>query len=602
MKTWVYNFILFLSSVLVAQPLTVSTTVDRTELAVNQQLVFTIQLSGEAAQKVGQPDLPDMGGFLSFLGSGGTSQNISFVNGKMSVTKSFTFYYLAVKEGTFTIPPVQVEHQNTPYRSKAIQLTITKSSTPRQGTTTSQSQGTTNSGDLFIRTQISKKKVYQGEPILLTYQIYSAVSVSGYSITKLPETTGFWVEELETPQQPQVRQEVINGRPFVTADVRKIIAFATSPGEKTIGPIVLQCEVREQSRSRNRDIFDSFFDDGFFGRTVRRSVSSNPIDIEVMPLPTQNRPEGFSGAVGEYNLEASVDKTEVDTDEAITLKITISGIGNIRLLPKPKVIIPADFEQYEPKETERINRKDNTISGSKTFEYVLVPRFPGTQRIKPVTFSFFNPKTRQYETLTSPETVIQVAKGQEQFVRPGGSGLSKEEVRYVGRDIRFIKLQSDRFQPLGYRFYNSFPFLAILIVPLLLLGIAFLYKNHVDKLTGNEAYARSRKANAMAMRRLSRAKSLLHIDTQKEFYGEVSNALAGFAADKLNKSKAGLLSDELESEFKRHHIDSELTSDYFSLIRECDYRRFAPTGVTQEVMEQSYKQAKNVIIKLEKEF
>ncbi len=376
--------------------------------------------------------------------------------------------------------------------------------------------------------------------------------------------------------------------------------FPTSPGKKIVGPMTLQCEIKETTRRRSRDMFDSFFDDAFFGRTVRKTIASPAVEIDVKPLPAANKPKSFSGAVGQYKLKAVVDNTSVKTDEAITLKVTISGTGNIRMLSKPEVIIPVDFEQYEPTVTERIDRTNGIISGSKTFEYVLVPRFPGEQHIKPIVFSYFDPRTKTYKTVQTEEIVVNVAKGKDQIVRGGGSGLSKEEVKYVGRDIRFIKMSSDDFKPTGYRLYKSFIFYLFLLLPLAALGIAFIYQKHLEKLSENVAYARSRKANALAMKRLSKARSLLKEETQKEFFAEVSNALAGFAADKLNMSKAGLISDELEKEFKKRHINEELTKEYFDLIRLCDFQRFAPSSVRREEMEESYQAAKKVIIKLEK--
>ena len=589
------------STTALAQPLAVATSVNQSIIAVNQQLVFTIELTGAGAQKIGQPELPDMGGSLTFLGSGGSSQNISVVNGKMSVSKSYTFYYLAAKPGTMTIPPVRVTYKNRSAQSQPLSLTITASATPPQASQGKQKSAQATAGNkLYLRTIVSKKSVYPNEAIIVTYRIYAAVTVSGYSIAKLPETTGFWVEDVEMPQRPQTREQVINGQRYVTADIKKMTVFPTSPGKRRIGPLSLQCEVKQQSRRRSRDPFDSFFDDAFFGRTVRQTIASPIVEIDVKPFPKENEPASFSGAVGQFKLNASIDKTDVNTDEAVTLKVTLSGVGNIQLLPKPKVQIPPDFEQYAPTVSQNIDRTNGVISGGKTFEYVLVPRFPGEQRIKPVAFSYFDPKAGTYKTLQTKEIVINVAKGKNQIVRGGGSGLSKEEVKYVGQDIRFIKVESDDYQPIGYRLYKTFVFYVLLFAPLLILAVAFAYRKHLQKLSGNVAYARSRKANAVAMKRLSKVKQLLNEDSQKDFFAEVSNALAGLAADKLNMAKAGLISNELENEFKKRRLDPELTKEYFDLIRFCDLQRFAPSSVKKEEMQESYQTAKKVIINLEK--
>jgi len=589
-----------------AEPLSVTTSVDKTQLAVNQQLLFTVELSGEAAQKVGNPELPSMNGYLNYLGSRGTSQNISFVNGKMSVSKSFNYYYMAAKEGTFTIPSVKVSYKGKTYSSKPVQITITKSASAGQKSGSQQSQQRLSqeesneiTDELMLRAVVDRKNVYQNQPVIVTYRIYARVNVSSYGISKLPELTGFWAEDFQMPSNPATRQHVINGKRYTVADIKKQALFPTSPGDKTIGPMVLECDVRVR-RNTNRDIFDSFFDDPFFGRSVRKKVSSKPVKINVIPFPSENKPADFSGAVGDYTFDVSVDKKDVETNEAVTLKVTISGTGNIKLLPQPGVQIPPDFEQYDPEMRQNIQRSGNTISGQKTFEYVLVPRFPGKQRIDPVTFSYFDPKTKQYHTLKSEEIVITVRKGDDQFVASSGSGLSKREVELLGKDIRFIKLSSDDFQRVGSRFYSSFLFYALAMGPLLLLGVAFAYKSHVDKLHQNEAYARSRKANAIAMKRLGKAKAVLDENSQKEFYAEIADALYGFVADKLNKEKAGLVRSELENEFEKHSIDPNVQSEYFDLINKCDFMRFAPSTVKLEQMKEFYQRAKQVIIKLEK--
>lgn len=602
------NTLLFLAMLwacnLHGQPLTVSMSVDKTSLALNQQLVLTIDLSGEGANSVSAPELPDMGGYLALLGSGGSSQSIQIINGRMSVQKSHTYYYMAVKEGTFQIPSIKVNYKGGTYESNSVTISITKTaaaptpSRPQSRQSVSPEAGM--GGDLFVRAIVNKRRVYQNEPVIVTYRIYTQVNVSSYGVSKLPETAGFWAEDFDQGQ-PQTREEILNGKKYVVADIKKVALFPTSPGNKTIGPLGIDCEVRVQSRRRSNDIFDSFFDDPFFSRTMKKSIFSKPVEIEVLPLPSEGRPASFSGVVGDFKMDANIDKLDVKTNEAVTLKIRISGTGNIKILPQPQVSIPSDFQQYEPKVTESINRQGGVISGNKTFEYVLVPRFPGEQRIKPIEFSYFDPQAGRYRTLFSPEMIIHVTKGAEDFVSVG-PGLSKEEVRLVGQDIRFIKLSSPAFRPVGYRFYTSFAFVALAVFPALLLIGSIAYRNHLEKLSGNVAYARSRQANRLAMRRLRKAKGFLDEKTQKEFYAEVSHALIGFAADKLNLPAAGVIATEIEEQFKRHSLDENLIKQYLQLMQVCDYQRFAPTSVSKQEMESLYQQASEAIVKLEKAF
>ena len=601
-------FVFFLFTMAAGQSLSVRTFVDNTTLALNQQLVFTIELSGEGANSVSEPELPDMGGYLSFLGSGGTSQSIQFINNRMSVSKSFSYFFMSAREGSFQIPAVHVQFKGTTASSDPITVTITKTAPQSQSQVQPQTQrpqsGAMMDGDIggdevFIRAIPNKTRVYQNEPVIVTYRLYMRASVTSYNLAKLSETEGFWVEEFEMPPQPAVRDETYRGKNYRVADLKRIAVFPTSPGKKTIGPLSIICDVRVTSRQRQRDIFDSFFDDPFFGRTVRKTISTTPIPVEVLPLPQENRPVKFSGAVGQFSYGASIDKNAVKTNEAITLKIKVAGTGNIRILPKPDVQVPSDFEQYEPTIQEAIDRSGNLISGQKTFEYVLVPRFPGQQRIRTGDFSFFNPVTRKYQVISTPEIVVNVAKGTGEFVS-SGSGLSKEEVRLIGQDIRFIKANAGNIQRIGYVFYISPAFMLLIVFPLVAGAISLLYRNHKEHLNENVAYARSRRANRLAMQKLAKAKKVLHENTVKEFYTEISFALVGFAADKLNLSAAGIISTELLELLRKRGLDAAVIDSYSHLIQTCDYQRFAPATVTKKEMEEFYLMAKDVIIKLEK--
>ncbi len=596
--------VLLFSSVAVfptfAEPLSVITTVSPNPVPLNQQVVFTIELSGDGAMKVGQPELPDMGGYLTFLGSGGTSQNISFINGRMSASKSYTFYYLATREGTFTIPAVKVVYDNKTYESQPITMTVTQGPPPTAAPAPS-SPGVSASGEnLFLRAIVSRRRVYQNEPVYVTFRLYSAVSVSGYSITSAPSSAGFWVEEIETPQQPQVREEVINGKRYVCADIKKVAFFPATAGEKTIGPMTVQCEVKVPAR-RSRDPFDAFFSDPFFGRTTTMTVSSPAVTIEALPLPESGKPAEFRGAVGRFQLKAELDRDEATTDDAVTLRVTISGNGNIRLIGEPTVTLPPEFQQYAPNVTENVSRQPGAIGGSKTFEYVMIPRYVGTFRISPVAFAYFDPEAGSYKRLTSPEMFIRVSKGQ-RTAAAVDAGLSREEVKYVGRDIRYIKTEPGKWVRRGSRPYRSSGFFISLAAPLFLWIGAVVYRRRLDMESRDTALLRSRRANAAARRRLSKAKSLLSAPQQKAFYAEIADALQGFAADKLNLEKVDLISSELEGELRRRGVNEELIRRYFDIIRHCDYQRFAPATSTEEEMKAVYRAANEVIVQLEKAF
>lgn len=591
-----------------AADLVVNASANSNIIGINQQFILTVEISGEGANTIGNVELPNTSAFAELLASGGSSQSIQFVNGRMSVQKSFSYYYRAKAEGTFEFPALSVTYKGTAYQSRPFSIQIVKTA-PQSGQsgTRAPSQESLESLDdhLFVKAFVNKRRVYQNEQVMVTYKLYFAINVTQIGAAKLPGTAGFWAEEIEIPNPPTATTEVVGGRQFRVAEIKKTALFPNNPGKLVVDPLGLDCDVRVPSR-RSRSAFDnffedSFFDDPFFGRTVRKTIFSDPIEIEVMPLPTEGRPADFSGAVGEFKIAANVDKDSAATNEAITFNYKVSGSGNIKMLPTPKPRFPNDFQQYDPKVTESISRTPAGISGNKTWEYVLIPRFPGLHIIKPEQFSFFNPRTRSYEQISTRQFDIRVGKGQESYATsPTGSGVSKEEVMLLGQDIRFIKRDSPRFFTVGHNFYNSFAFIFLIIFPFLAIAGAVAYRQHLDKLAGNVAYARSRKARTVAMAQLKRARHYLKEDSQKDFYSQVATALLEFLGNKLNIPSAGIITDQVEGLLRTRAVAPEIITNYLKCLQYCDYQRFAPSTSKLEEMKKFYQQAEDAIVALQK--
>jgi len=582
----------------------ISTSVDRTVIGLNQTFTLTVDISGEKANNAGDPQMPDVSDFATYMGSSGTSSNIQIINGRMSVSKSISFTYMAMTLGKFTILPAVLKLGDKEYRSQPIQIEIVKAPqqpqaqqrrTPR--TPSDQPQDQTIENNLFLRVSANKRRVYVNEPVVLSYKIYTRVSVTQYGINKAPETAGFWVEEFPIGNQPRTYEEIVDDKKFIVAEIKRMALFPTDAGTKNISPMQIECDVRVQTRRRS--IFDSFFDDPFFGRTVRQVVNSRPVTIEVLPLPQEGKPANFTGLVGNFNISANVDKQTVKTNEAISLNIKISGNGNVKMIPAPKVELPPDFEKYEPKVSEKIDRTENSVSGYKAYEYVLIPRHPGLQKIKPVLFSYFDVATKQYKLLRTSEIIVNVEKGSDEFMTVT-SGLSKEEIKLIGEDILFIQLSNVQFNKIGSFFYKKFYFILILLFPILVVVSSLGYRRYLDKLSENVAYARSRKANQLAMKRLHKAKTLLSEKTQKEFYAEISNSLMGFLGDKFNIAAAGIITNEVEELMQTRGVDGQVIRQYLSCLQICDYQRFASSNAKLDEMKKFFDQAKQAIVALEK--
>lgn len=584
--------------------LTITATLDRTTIGINQTFTLEVELAGERANKVGDPKLPDISDFATFMGNSGTSTNMQIINGRMSLSTTYSFTFMATKVGKFSIPPVIIMWSGQEYSSKPISIEIVQSTTPptqprQPGARTPAEQPSVQNleENLFLHVAANKRRVYVNEPLIVTYKIYTRVTVTQYGIGKLPSTEGFWSEEFPLGNQPKTYEEILNGKKYIVAEIKRMALFPTDAGMKTIGPMEIECSIRVQQQRRS--IFDSFFDDPFFGRTVNQVIASKSLNVEVLPLPLENKPKGFSGLVGQFNLSADVDKTSIKTNEAIALKIKIGGSGNIKMIPIPKVEAPPDFEKYEPKVTENINRTETSITGNKTFEYILIPRYPGLQKIKPILFSYFDIATKKYRELATPEIVIDVAKGSDEFMTVS-SGLSKEEVKLLGKDIRFIQTTNAEFTRIGAYLYEKFYFILLLIFPMLAVLVAYGYRRHLNKLSGNIAYARSRKANQLAMKKLHRARKLLSEPRQKEFYAEIAQSLMGFLGDKFNISSAGIITDQVEALMKSRNIPEDVIRQYLSCLQVCDYQRFAPSNSNLQDMENFFNQAKQAIISLER--
>ncbi|MDZ7292438.1 MAG: BatD family protein [candidate division KSB1 bacterium] len=599
----VVTAIFVVAAPLYSQNVSITASVDRTRIGLNEDFTLVVEVAGDA----GEPKLPDMNAFAALAGTS-SSQNIQIINGRFSSSRTYQYTFLARTAGKFTINPVEVEVKGQVYRSQPIEIEIvaggTSPQTPPGGAGAGRRQQTEPpppdlAGNLYLEAKVDRARVFQNEPVIVRYKIYTRLNLTSYGISNLPNYSGFWAEDFPMPQQPQTHREVINGLTYLVAEIKKTALFPQSVGRKKLEPLVIECEV-QLPRRRSRDLFEDFFNDPFFARTTRQSISSRPVEIEVLPLPEEGRPVNFSGAVGSFSIAASVDRAQVKTNEAITLKVRASGTGNIKVLPQPKIDLPSDFEVYAPKVTENLNHDNNQISGSKTWEYVIVPRFEGSHEIKPIPLSYFDPRARTYRTVATAAIPLIVERGAGDYTTVPGSGFSKEDVRLLGKDIRFISKAALPFRKVNEVIYTQPLFLTAMIAPLLALLIAFVYERHQEKLSTNIAYARSRKAGSVAQKQLRTAKKFLQKNDGKAFYAEVQRALMGFLGNKLNVAEAGLITDEVERMLTEKQVSPEVVRAYLDCLHTCDFQRFAPAQTNAREMQEFYEQARRAIEAMEK--
>lgn len=596
----------FLSLVMMASAashaqVTVTATIDQTQIGLNEDFTLSIEVSGSNA---GQPQLPEMESFARLAGTS-SSQSIQIINGRMSSSHTYHYTFIAIAAGKFEIGPVEVEAGGQVYRSQPIRIEIAQGAAggqpPAPGAAPAPQTDPTVKAEssIFLRAEVDRKQVYQNQPVIVTFKIYTARNIRNYGNAKIPSFTGFWVEDYPMPRQPRTYQQVINGQRFLVAEIKRTALFPQSAGKNTIESMSLECGVQAQSRRRSRDLFDSFFDDPFFAPMERVAIASRPVEIEVLPLPAAGKPAHFSGAVGDYSITASVDRTTAKANEAITLKVRIAGQGNIKTLPPPQMDLPLDFEVYDPKVSQQVDTENAQISGSKSWEYVLVPRYAGAHEIKPIALHYFDPRTKQYAVANTKPITLTIEPGSAEYANAAFGGASKEDVKLLGQDIRFIATGALPLQRMGARNYTSAWFLTLLALPVLGFIGAWFWQRHQAKLTTNVAYARSRKATRAAQKQLHTANKLLQANDSKGFYAEVQRALMGFLGNKLNVAEAGLVTDDIAQLLQGKNVAPELISNYLACLHTCDFQRFAPATANGGEMQQFYDKARSVIEELE---
>ncbi|MCJ7813376.1 BatD family protein [bacterium] len=593
---WIFSFF---NQVGAADDLNVKSYIDRSVIGLNQQFILSVEISGGGANSAPNPEIPPMDDFATLLGSG-SSQNIQLLNSVMSISKTINYYFQATAIGKYTIDPVTVTWNGKTYSTDPIAIEIQQASKPLQSTPKQdapvEETGLAES-DLFLKAIVNKKQVYQNEPVVVTYKIYTIVNISEVGLAKTPSTGGFWIEEFPLDRQLQTSTEIVGGKQYTVATIKKMALFPMSSGIKTIDPLAVDCEVSVRQSSGN--LFDDFFNDPFFSRTVQKRIQSETVTVNVLPLPEEGKPADFSGVVGKFIISGWVDKTNVETNEAVSYQIKIEGDGNIQALPEPDVSFPADFEIYPPKVAEYIDRTGSIVSGNKTYEFVFVPRAAGVQKIKPVQFHYFDPTEKKYNTIQTKEIVIQVVRGKD-MITTVSSGLTKEEVQLLGQDIRFIKTEISSIRKIGYLFYEQMYFWIIMVFPLFGLIGALVYRRHINRLQGDRAYARERRANRLAKKRLSTTKSLLKPSTQKAFYAEMGRALMGYLGDKLNIDEAGMMTDDVRKLLNKKGVEEKDVELIFDCIRICDMRCFSPSDLDEDEMKVFFQKVQLAIRHVDK--
>ena len=448
--------------------------------------------------------------------------------------------------------------------------------------------------DLFITATASKTTVYEQEAILLTYKVYTLVNLRQLR-GDMPKLTNIYVQEVELPQQKTFSLEHYNGRNYNTTVWSQYVLFPQQSGKIEIPAITFEGVIAQQVASD--DPFDAFFNGGSNYVEVKKNIVTPKLTINVKALP-DGKPINFSGGVGEFTISSSISTKELKTNDAVTIKLVISGTGNLKLVNTPEVAFPKDFEVYDPKIDNKFTLTREGLSGNKVIEYLAIPRHAGNFTIPPVEFSYFDLKSNSYKTIKTEAYNLKVEKGAGNADQVIADFTNKEDLKVLGQDIRYIKMGETSLTRKGDFFFGSTTYYLWYIIPLVLFVVFVIVYRKKAIENANVAKVRTKKANKVAAKRMKNAGRLLAENKQEAFYDEVLKALWGYISDKLNIPVSQLSKDNIEDELTKYGVAPELIKDFIGTLNECEFARYAP-GNQNEAMDKVYSSAVEVISKME---
>lgn len=533
-----------------------------------------------------------------------TSSESSFqmVNGHTSSSSSITYTYTlyAAKSGVYNIPAAHARVGGKQISSSPAKVTVVGSAQGRGNNSPKMHEddnyqphmraaGSAISGrDLFIKVSANKKKVYEQEPILLTYKVYTLVDLTQLE-GKMPELTGFHTQEIPLPQQKSFHIERVNGKPYRTVTWSQYVMYPQMTGKMEIPSITFKGIVVQQNRSV--DPFEAFFNGGSGYVEVKRNIVAPSIKIDVLPLP--QKPANFSGGVGKFNISAQLNKNELKAGDPLSLRIVVGGIGNLKLIKQPVVNFPKDWDKYDPKVTDKTKLTSNGLEGNMIYDILAVPRNQGHYTIPPIELTYYDTSLNQYKTIKTQSFEIEVAKGDGS--RSSVVDYSKDQPK----DIKDIKKGDAELHSVDNFFFGSVGYLMSLLIPFVAFValLVIFRKRAIDN--ADLVKMKGKKANKIATKRLRQANKLMLAGKSNEFYDEVLRALWGYVGDKLNMPAEKLSRENISEKLQSHNVDDNTISKFVSAIDDCEMMRFAP-GDPEGNMNKTFESAMTAIMEIEK--
>lgn len=574
----------------------------------NFRLEYTVNASNAKKMRMASIE-----GFQILAGpSTSTRSSTSINNGKIESSSTVTYTYVLVGEevGEYTIPGATVEVGGETYTSNSLKIKVLPQDSQSQSTSqqsrqrqqqnaaqsqpsqSSSSSGNISNSDLFMRAIVSKTRVYEQEALLLTFKVYSLVNLRSLS-NKMPDLKNFHVQEVELPQNKEFELEHYNGRNYQTLVWSQYVLFPQQSGDLEIPATSFEGVVAQAIESN--DIFDMFFNGGRYVET-KKELTTNPVTIHVDALPA-GKTSAFMGGVGDFSISSSISTENLKANEAVTVTVVISGTGNMKLVKTPELKYPQDFDIYDPKVDNRFSLKTTGQSGNKVFEYLAIPRHAGQYVIPAVEFQYFDVASKSYKTLRTQEYTLNVEKGEGSEASTVSGYVSKEDLKFVGQDVRFHNTTGKLIQP-GNMFFESYLFWILLLLPfVILMLLVIMYRKRIEDTT-NVVQTKRKKANSVATKRLKTVRKLMTENKKDEFYDETFKALCGYVGDKLSIPVAELSKDNIASQLRERGVNDQIINQLTKLISDCEFARYAP-GDDSGRMDQIYNESAAVIGQME---
>ena len=577
-----------LNAIYFADDITVTSYVDKNTVSLNELLNLTVEIKSDE-QITAEPEIPQLTGFQIVGQSSSSSTSIKIINNEMSksVTQSFMYSLRPLKIGSFTIPPIYTKYKNSTYRSKTINVTVVQeNSNITQSRQQSQKKidNSSNNVQIFLQATPGKSEVFVGEPFTIKYVLYSNKGLVGLNAEKMPEFAGFVKEETFQTKNITHTLEVINGIRYYAYRISDYTLFPTNANTFTLDNMELLCAYEVPAKS--------FFD---FGTTKRVYIQSNTSTIKVKPLPVEGQPVNFSGAVGQYDIKSALSSSQVKTGESVTLTLTINGSGNIRMFDPPTFPVIPNIDTFPPEESDDLYQPDN-ISGKKVVKYILIPEETGTYNLPAISFTYFEPRSETYKTISTRPLTLVVEKGK---ITPGSlSYIRPQEIDIQGLDINFIITNNSITD---YTLVISQAWFWILIlISLLSIFAAFIIKKEREKLLKDKAYYRARISNKQLQKDLDIVQSALKQDDISGFFVAADNALKNFIANRCNISAGASTIQDITAELQINELSKQDIDDIIEFLKMTDSARFGGGKISHAELEKKYHELNTILQNLAK--